>query len=117
MSQEEPDRALIGLLHYGTWAASGVIAVGMIAQAVAPAVGANLINAGILLFILLPVCRVVLMLVGFAGKRNYRLAALAALVLTIITISCWVGEAHGPRPAKARVSPLPTPGGRLPRTG
>jgi uncharacterized membrane protein len=79
---------LAGLLNFGTWAASAVIALGMVWQlfpASAPfPTGSQVVTVGIALFILLPILRVILMLVLFLKGRDYRFAATAAAVLVII---------------------------------
>jgi hypothetical protein len=61
------ERLLAGLLHYGSWAASIVIALGlaMAALHLATAPAMRMVTAGIALFILLPTSRVALMLVVF----------------------------------------------------
>jgi uncharacterized membrane protein len=117
------DAALVGLLHYGTWAASVVVAAGLLLQGIggSQVPGVAVTTAGILMFILLPVCRVLLMLAAFVRERDYRFAAIAVLVLTVIAVSVWIGAARPraaePRPAARRVSPTPAPSGLPLRTG
>ncbi len=41
---------------------------------------------GIALFVALPIVRVAVMLVDFLRRRDYRIAAIAALVLTVIVL-------------------------------
>ena len=48
-------------------------------------------KVGIALFILLPTLRVLLMLLFFFRERDYRLAIIAALVLTIILLGFILG--------------------------
>jgi uncharacterized membrane protein len=85
------ERILGSLLHYGTYIASLVIALGLaLALASSPA-GSRIATAGIALFILLPVARVGTMLIFFLQTRDYRFSAIAALVLVIIVISYFVG--------------------------
>ena len=79
------------LLHHGTLAASGVIAVGISLSAASGPVGMGIATAGIALFILLPVLRVAAMLIFFLRARDYRYGAIAALVLLIISFSFFVG--------------------------
>jgi hypothetical protein len=79
---------LAGLLNVGTWLASFVIAGGLVLslfheRSPFPA-GAPIVTAGIGLFILLPILRVILMLTVFIMKRDYKFAATAAAVLLII---------------------------------
>ncbi|HKX33485.1 MAG TPA: DUF1634 domain-containing protein [Blastocatellia bacterium] len=82
------ESTLAGVLNFGTWLASAVIASGLLlplfATPVASRLGSQVVTVGIALFILLPILRVILMLVLFLKERDYRLAAAAALVLAII---------------------------------
>jgi hypothetical protein len=93
------DQIIAGLLWYGTWAASAVIAVGMalgLSQQATPTLlpglsGVAVVTAGIALFILLPVARVALMLLIFLRERDYAYTAIAALVLAIIAAGVVAG--------------------------
>jgi uncharacterized membrane protein len=99
------ERLLAQLLQYGTWLASAVIALGL-ALATVPGVegkgtpaaaafsGMHIVTAGIALFILLPVLRVTVMLTVYLRERDYRLGAIAALVLLIIFAGFALGAAH-----------------------
>lgn len=86
--QARRDRVIAGLLWYGTWLASALIAAGMaldfLPQALAGLRGLELVQAGVALFILLPVARVALMLAIFLRERDYAYTAISALVLLII---------------------------------
>jgi uncharacterized membrane protein len=53
--------------------------------------GLPIAAAGIALFILLPVARVATMLFFFWRARDYRLAAVAALVMAIVLLSYLLG--------------------------
>ncbi|MDQ7979270.1 DUF1634 domain-containing protein [Paraburkholderia sp. SARCC-3016] len=99
------DRWLAMLLQYGTWIACAVIGAGLVLNAATSAGmlqaqyaprGANVITAGVGLFVLLPVSRVTLMLVAFARQRNRRYVAIAATVLAIIAAGCVLGIRLGP---------------------
>ena len=79
------------LLHYGTLAASGIIAVGLALSLASGPLGMGVATAGIALFILLPALRVAVMLIFFLRAHDYRYCAIAALVLLIISISFFVG--------------------------
>jgi uncharacterized membrane protein len=79
------------LLHYGTLAASGIIALGLALGVASGPMGIGVATAGIALFILLPALRVAVMLIFFLRARDYRYGAIAALVLLIISISFVVG--------------------------
>jgi uncharacterized membrane protein len=83
------EQMIAGLLCYGTWLASAVILLGMVLtlahiQFVFGLGGSALVETGVVLFILLPVARVVLMLFIFLRERDYAFTMIAALVLTII---------------------------------
>lgn len=80
---------LARLLWNGTWIASLVVAVGLAVSAVGPSIawgltGPRVVTAGLALFIFLPVARVLLMLVAFAGQRDYRFVGIAAFVLVVV---------------------------------
>ena len=79
------------LLHYGTLAASSIIAVGLALGLASSPLAMSVATAGIALFILLPALRVAVMLTFFLRARDYRYGAIAALVLLIISISFFVG--------------------------
>ncbi|WP_260854680.1 DUF1634 domain-containing protein [Paraburkholderia sp. BCC1884] len=96
------ERWLANLLHYGTWLAASTIAIGLVmasAAAWAPrgsagaAVGMRIMSAGIALFILLPIMRLILMLGVFVRQRDYRFGAIAALVLAIVATGLLIGAA------------------------
>ena len=94
MSDERPFRLesqLAGLLGYGTWLASAVIAVGLGWTTVDEAVGLRVVMAGIGCFIALPVLRLLLMLVVFARRRDWRFVGITATVLTILFVSFALG--------------------------
>ncbi len=85
------ERSLATMLHLGTWVGSCIVAVGWAAAAIAEppwlrTVAVAIELAGIGLFVLLPVLRVLLMVVVFIREHDYRFGAIAALVLTIIVI-------------------------------
>ncbi|MDM9559293.1 DUF1634 domain-containing protein [Bordetella petrii] len=86
------ERRIAGLLHHGTWLASALVALGMLAAWLAGAPwSATLVQAGIGLFIALPVLRVALMLGMFLYERDYLYSALALTVLAIIAAGLAVG--------------------------
>lgn len=86
--QARRDRIIAGLLWYGTWLASALIAAGLacgfVPRADAGLWGRELVRAGVALFILLPVARVALMLVIFLRERDYAYTGISGLVLLII---------------------------------
>jgi uncharacterized membrane protein len=81
---------LAGLLRYGTWLASGLIGSGL-AMSLVGLSGAQVVAAGVVLFISLPVLRVLVMLAVFLRDRDYRLALVAALVLMTIVAGFAIG--------------------------
>jgi uncharacterized membrane protein len=85
------ERTLGSLLHYGTYIASLVIALGLALSFGSNPAGQRIAGVGIALFIVLPVARVGTMLIFFLRTRDYRFSAIAALVLGIIVISYVVG--------------------------
>lgn len=92
-------RIIAGLLWYGTWIASAVIAAGMIVSilqqlggsAASGPSGYAIVKAGVAIFILLPIARVALMLAIFMRERDYAYMAISALVLAIIGIGILAG--------------------------
>ena len=89
MSRTEGPRLellLAGLLRYGTWLAAAVTALGLtVALAEGPPwAGAHVVSAGVVLFISLPVLRVLVMLAVFVRDRDRRLAAITMIVLVMI---------------------------------
>ena len=94
-AQTAPSRqleSLLGrLLHYGTLAASGLIALGLALGVASGPLGPGVAAAGIALFILLPALRVAVMLGFFLHAGDYRYGAIAALVLLIISFSFFIG--------------------------
>jgi uncharacterized membrane protein len=86
---------LADVLNAGTWLASVVIAAGLLLslfyeRTPFPA-GAQVVTAGIGLFILLPILRVILMLTIFLKERDYKFAGAAAVVLLIIFAGFAIG--------------------------
>jgi uncharacterized membrane protein len=81
---------LAGLLRYGTWLASGVIGSGL-AMSLVGLSGAQVVAAGVVLFISLPVLLVLVMVTVFMRDRDYRLAIVAAVVLMTIVAGFAIG--------------------------
>ena len=89
---------LARMLSYGTWISTGIIFIGLsMAFATGPSTVASagpamhVIDAGIAILILLPPLRVIFMLGAFVRKRDYRFAAFAAIVLSIIFLGFALG--------------------------
>jgi uncharacterized membrane protein len=92
----ELERRLATILYLGTLAGSCIIAVGWVLAAIGapmpvPIGTETIIQLGVALFVLLPVLRVLVMAVVFARERDYRLSAIAALVLAIIAAGVALG--------------------------
>jgi uncharacterized membrane protein len=86
---------LAGLLNVGTWLASIVIAAGLVLSLFHDRTpfptDVQMVTAGIGLFVLLPILRVILMLTIFVKERDYKFAAAAAVVLLIIFAGFAIG--------------------------
>jgi uncharacterized membrane protein len=85
------NRAVASLLQYGTWAASAVVAAGIVLALTGSSVGVRVMSVGIAILILLPVFRVALMLWYFLRARDYRFGAIAGVVLLVIGLGCALG--------------------------
>jgi uncharacterized membrane protein len=88
------EQVIAALLWYGTWLASAIIAIGIVLGALDNSEGAPhfaltgyaVVQAGVALFIALPIARVALMLAIFLRDRDWAYTAISALVLAIIGI-------------------------------
>ncbi|HYG44735.1 MAG TPA: DUF1634 domain-containing protein [Bordetella sp.] len=91
------ERRIAALLHHGTWIASSLIAIGLLAQWLwgAPPWSLATAQAGIVVFIALPVLRVALMLGMFLHERDYLYSALAVAVLAVIGAAFTAGLLAG----------------------
>lgn len=78
-------------LAVGTWLASAIILLGLTLPLVGAGTGLAWVSAGIVIFLLLPVLRVLLMLLVFVAEGDYRFGAIAALVLAIIGLGAVLG--------------------------
>lgn len=98
-NDEAREQIIAGLLWYGTWIASALVAAGIVVRALQPPDhpflsglnGLTVMKAGVALFIVLPVARVALMLVIFLREHDYLYTAISALVLAIIAAGVLVG--------------------------
>ncbi len=113
---------LAGTLHYGTSFASAVISLGLGLALIDSRFSApsqaiqrdmRIVTIGIAMLILLPVVRVIVMLIVYFRQRDYRLAAIALLVLTIILLGFTVGLA-GSRHRNTPTSPMQVRGETVP---
>lgn len=91
ISNQRHEGLIALLLGWGTWLASAVIGTGLV-MAYLGGGGFIIINAGIALFILLPVARVILMLALFAREKDYLYSAIAVVVLSIIIVGVVAGR-------------------------
>jgi uncharacterized membrane protein len=86
----ELERVIAKVLDRGTWIASGIITLGL-ALEFAGWPGMRIVIGGIIIFILLPVLRVMIMLIMFVRERDTRFSVIAALVLMIIALGAALG--------------------------
>ena len=84
---------LARLLSLGTWLACALITVGIALSLVVGSMRTPFIMAGIALIIFLPVLRLLFTLTSFLRARDFPLAAVVALVLTIIALGAAFGVA------------------------
>lgn len=93
MKHAENHRAIALLLSWGSTLSTLLIAAGIALTLwpLPPFSGSDIVRAGILVLILLPVARVMLMLAGFIGQRDRLYALIAVLVLMIIATGAWLG--------------------------
>jgi uncharacterized membrane protein len=78
------ERRLGKLLYRGTYVAVAVIILGLAVAVGFDVYGLRIATAGIAILILLPVARVAAMAIFFWRARDYRFAAIAALVMAIM---------------------------------
>ena len=95
-SRDRIELVLARALAFGTWLISAVIAVGLLLSFFPTEMpyGSQVVMAGIGLFILLPITRVILMLALFVGIREYKFAGVAAVVLGIIFAGFAIGALY-----------------------
>ena len=86
---------LAAVLDIGTWLASVLIGGGLVLslfnERTPFPTGAQVVNTGIGLFVLLPILRVILMLTIFVKERAYQFAAAAVVVLLTILAGFAIG--------------------------
>ena len=87
------EAVLARAMAVGTWLISAVISAGLLLSFFPAGMpyAWQVVMIGIGLFVLLPITRVILMFALFARIREYKFAAVAALVLTIILASLVIG--------------------------
>ncbi len=84
------EELLAVLLRYGSASASAAIGLGYILHLIGSQAPMRIVSAGILLFILLPILRVLLMLVVFIHERDFRFAFISGMVLAIILLGIFL---------------------------
>lgn len=93
------EQLLARALQFGTWLASAVIGVGLalalldghFGNHLSGAISLRIIALGVVMFILLPVLRVLLMLFVFLQEKDYRFVVIAGLVLLILVLGFVIG--------------------------
>ena len=94
------EELLAALLRNGSWLASAAIGLGFALTLIESRLGTRnpallpdigFATVGIVLFILLPVFRVLLMFLAFIREGDFRLAVTAGLVLAIILLAIVLG--------------------------
>jgi Protein of unknown function (DUF1634) len=94
------EELLAALLRYGSWSASAAIGLGYVLALIGshpptwnPPVLPNMriVSVGVVLFILLPILRVLLMLLVFIRERDFRFAFISCMVLAIILLGIFLG--------------------------
>ena len=95
-TEDRIESVLARALALGTWLISAVIGAGLLLSFFSAGIpyGSQLVTAGIGLFILLPITRVILMVALFVGIREYRFAGIAAIVLALIFASFVIGALY-----------------------
>jgi hypothetical protein len=95
-----PEESLAVLLRYGSWLASATIGLGFALALIDSRFGTRnlailpnmqIVRMGIVLFIMLPMLRVLLMLLVFIREGDFRLAAAAGFVFAIIVLGILLG--------------------------
>jgi uncharacterized membrane protein len=91
---------LAAFLRYGGWSASAAIGLGYAlvligshapTRNLAGLPNMRIVSMGIVLFILLPILRVLLMLLVFVHERDFRFAFISGIVLAIILLGLFLG--------------------------
>ena len=94
------EESLATLLRYGSWSATAAIGLGYAlaligshapTRSLAALPNMRIVSVGIVLFILLPILRVLLMLLVFIRERDIRFAFISGIVLAIILLGIFLG--------------------------
>ena len=84
---------LASLMSLGTWVACALITVGIALSLTVGSTRTPFLMAGLALIIFLPILRLLFMLTSFLRAHDFPIAAVAALVLTIIALGAVFGVA------------------------
>jgi uncharacterized membrane protein len=91
---------LAALLRYGSWLASAAIGLGCAHALISSHAHSwnlpllsnmRIVSVAVVLFILLPILRVLLMLVVFISERDFRFAFVSGIILAIILLGIFLG--------------------------
>ena len=94
------EELLAAFLRYGSWSASAAIGLGYALALIgshpptrnlAALPNMRIVTLGIVLFILLPIIRVLLMLLAFIRERDFRFVFISGTVLAIILLGIFLG--------------------------
>ena len=94
------EEMLAALLRFGSWSASAAIGLGYVLALISSRSltwnltvlpNIRLVSAGVALFILLPILRVLLMFFVFIRERDFRFAFISGVVLAIILLGIFLG--------------------------
>ena len=94
------EELLAAFLRYGSWLATAAIGLGYALALIgshpptrnlAALPNMRIVTLGIVLFILLPIIRVLLMLLAFIRERDFRFAFISGTVLAIILLGIFLG--------------------------
>jgi len=87
---------LARLLDQGTWVACLVIGAGIVAilSGTAGPAGSRIVQAGVAVFIALPILRVLTMVIVFVKERDFVFGAIATFVLMVIVLGAVISMEH-----------------------
>lgn len=92
MSEQSLENTLARLLGRGTFMCSCILGIGILLDIFAISLTSfDLVEIGIVGFILLPILRLVTMLVSYAASRDVPMIRVVATVLTLVVIGACVG--------------------------
>lgn len=89
---KQVEKSLEILLETGTWAATSIITIGVLFSYTA------VTQAGIGMFILIPVGRVIGLLMNYLKEKDYKMVSIAFIVLAVIILSFVIGILSNGKP-------------------